>query len=205
MSTPITSAIKMANIKERLLRTTVNLVPNSFRSMGNVTTPTIVKVVRNATEGTIPTPEDTRVPTNGKAINAGTKVIVPTAAAITPAINIDCFPTYSAMVSGGKIDSSNPMAKTMERMENTRFFPIPRAIFRLLIVFFLSFIIEKTRKATVPTHRIIVNTSNSIPPYFVINGIFKHSITSCNRIIDTCVSFCYNISRQVSFYRRTPN
>ena len=77
MITPIISAITIANRKLRLFRTAVNFAPNSLFSRGNVTTPTIVNVVRKATAGTTLTPAPTNVPTSGKAINAGTNVIVP--------------------------------------------------------------------------------------------------------------------------------
>ena len=51
MITPITSAMTIANRKLRLFRTAVNFAPNSFFSRGNVTTPTMVSVVRKATAG----------------------------------------------------------------------------------------------------------------------------------------------------------
>lgn len=63
----------------------MNLVPNSFFSSGNVTNPTMVRVVKKATEGTVPTPASTKVPIKGKAINAGTRVIVPSKAEPTVA------------------------------------------------------------------------------------------------------------------------
>ena len=79
----------MANKKLNPFLVAVNLSPNSRFSSGNVTIPTIVSVVKNATEGTILTPASTSVPTSGKAIKAGISVIVPNAAEPTVAINND--------------------------------------------------------------------------------------------------------------------
>jgi hypothetical protein len=56
----------------------VNFIPNSFFSSGNVTIPTIVKVVRNATTGTILAPALKRDPTRGNATKAGINVMHPT-------------------------------------------------------------------------------------------------------------------------------
>ena len=50
---------------------------------GNVITPTIVSVVRNATAGIILAPASTNEPTNGKPTNAGISVILPAIAPIT--------------------------------------------------------------------------------------------------------------------------
>ena len=97
MITPITSAMIIANRKLSPLRVSANFIPNSFFSRGKVTIPTIVRVVRNATDGTIPTPAFTSVPTRGKAINAGTRVIVPKAAATTVAKRTFCFSTNPAI------------------------------------------------------------------------------------------------------------
>lgn len=101
--TPITSAITIAKTKLKPLRTKVNLVPNSFFSSGNVTSPTMVRVVKKATEGTVPTPASTKVPIKGKAINAGTRVIVPSKAEPTVARKRDCLLTKLAISVGVKM------------------------------------------------------------------------------------------------------
>ena len=62
---------------------TANFVPNSFFSRGNVTIPTMVRVVKNATAGTILAPTSTSDPTSGNATNAGISVMLPTRAEIT--------------------------------------------------------------------------------------------------------------------------
>lgn len=80
MTTPIISAIIIANPKLKRLRNIANLVPNSFFSRGNVTIPTIVRVVKNATAGTILAPTSTNDPTNGNATKAGISVTLPTRA-----------------------------------------------------------------------------------------------------------------------------
>jgi|GEM_PF-88061 len=52
----------------------VNLLPNSWLSKLKVTSPTIVKVVKNATDGTMLAPISTIEPTSGNATKAGIKV-----------------------------------------------------------------------------------------------------------------------------------
>ena len=66
-------------------------------------------MVKNATDGTTLTPAFTNCPTSGNAINAGISVIVPNPADTTVASTSDCFPTNSAMCSGGKIVKINPI------------------------------------------------------------------------------------------------
>lgn len=116
MITPVTSAITMAKTKLKLFLITVNLVPNAFFSSGNVTMPTIVSVVKNATAGMTLTPADTNVPTSGKAIKAGTNVIVPNAVETNVANSKDFFPIYSAIVSDGRMVRINPIKKMIDRI-----------------------------------------------------------------------------------------
>ena len=62
----------------------------------------------------MPTPAFTNVPTNGKAINAGTNVMVPSMAAETVASKTDCLPTKFAISVGGNNVKISPMAKIIE-------------------------------------------------------------------------------------------
>ena len=90
----------MANIKLKEFLATVNLKPNSLFSRGKVTTPTMVRVVKNATTGTMFAPAFTRDPTSGKATKAGIKVILPTNAEIIVDIIVFDCPIYSFIVLG---------------------------------------------------------------------------------------------------------
>ncbi len=109
MITPITSAITIAKAKLNTFLVTANLVPNSIFSKGKVTTPTIVKVVKNATAGTILAPASTNDPTNGKATKAGINVILPTAAEINVETIVFEDPNTVLIVSGGINVSTNPI------------------------------------------------------------------------------------------------
>lgn len=86
------SAITTANIKLNEFLINANLTPNSLLSRGNVTKPTMVRVVKNATIGTILAPAFTKEPTSGKATKAGIKVILPTNAEIIVEIKILDWP-----------------------------------------------------------------------------------------------------------------
>jgi hypothetical protein len=88
MITPIISEMNIANIKLKPFLINVNFLPKALISSGKVTIPTIVSVVKNATEGTTPTPPLISVPTRGNAINAGTSVTVPRIAAEMVATSI---------------------------------------------------------------------------------------------------------------------
>lgn len=107
----------IAKIKLRAFLINVNFLPNDLISSGKVTTPTIVSVVINDTDGTIPTPPLISVPTRGNAINAGTRVTVPKSAAEMVAISTFCFSTNTAIDSGVKIASNRPIAKMMDIMK----------------------------------------------------------------------------------------
>lgn len=63
--------------------------------------PTIVKVVKNATTGTIFAPEFKRDPTSGKATKAGIKVIHPTSAKIIVETRMFDPPINLFILSGG--------------------------------------------------------------------------------------------------------
>lgn len=142
----------MAKTKLKIFLVKANLVPNSRFSRGNVTIPTIVKVVKNAAAGTIPTPEFTNVPTNGKAMKAGIKVIVPKAADATVAIMRDCFPINWAIPCGGSIVRSNPIRKIIDRILPSMPFPMPNAILSACFVFDLFLMKDTIRKMAVPIH-----------------------------------------------------
>lgn len=107
--TPITSEIMIAKRKLNELRATANLVPNSSLSRGNVTKPTIVKVVKNETATTILIPASTREPTNGNATNAGIRVILPTNAETIVDISVFDLAAISLIVSGGKNVNMSPI------------------------------------------------------------------------------------------------
>ena len=77
------SEIIIAKAKLNKFLVTANFVPNSSCSRGNVTSPTIVNVVKNATAGIMLIPASTREPTNGNATNAGIKVTLPIIAETT--------------------------------------------------------------------------------------------------------------------------
>ena len=158
------SAITMANAKLNPFLVAVNFKPNSRFSSGKVTIPTIVSVVKKATAGTIPTPAFTSVPTSGKAIKAGTKVIVPNPAETIVADSSDWLPINSAIFSGGKTVKTKPIKNIIDKILPNIPLPIPNAILSAFLVFCLSLIREKTKKAAVPTHIANVNTSITLPP-----------------------------------------
>jgi uncharacterized membrane protein len=122
----------------------------------------MVRVVKKATEGTVPTPASTKVPIKGKAINAGTRVIVPSKAEPTVARKRDCLLTKLAISVGGKNVRIRPIAKIIEKMLMAIPFPILSAIFKAFFVLAPSFLKDMKRKTRVINHKIIVNISTFI-------------------------------------------
>lgn len=132
----------------------VNFFPKDLISSGIVTIPTIVSVVKNETDGTIPTPPSISVPTRGNAIKAGTRVIVPKIAAEIVATSIFCFSTNAAMASGVNIVNSSPMAKIIDKIETIIPLPIPNAFLTASFVLSLSLANENTRLLLVAYNKI---------------------------------------------------
>jgi hypothetical protein len=101
----------------------------------------LLKLFKNATEGTIPTPASTSVPTSGKAIKAGISVIVPNKADAIVAIAVDCFSTKDAKSAGGSIVRINPIAKMIVKYTYSHSFSHIKCHFKCLIC--LSLILAK--------------------------------------------------------------
>ena len=157
--TPITKAMIMAKTKLKVFLIRVNFNPNSLFSMGNVTTPTIVKVVRKATTGTMLAPACTKEPARGKATKAGIKVIHPTRAKTMVVIRELVWPAYCLTASGGIKVRIRPIKNKIARISPPICFIIPVDILTELIVVCLSFIMEKTNQITVISQNTIVKIS----------------------------------------------
>lgn len=149
----------MANIKLNPFLMIVNLRPNLSFSMGKVTTPTIVSVVKNAAPGTILAPKLMKEPTSGNATNAGIKVMLPKSAPINVALTGEDSPKYVETVSGGKYVRIRPIKKMMLMMLGninlTLFFDFLNAFF----VFSLSLMTDIISKVRAMAQKISVNIS----------------------------------------------
>ncbi len=120
--------------------------------------PTIVKVVRNATAGTMLAPASTKEPTNGKATKAGMSVMLPaTAPAIVDKKAFE-FPIADFIVSVGIKVSIRPIKNMIATIDPSM---LPIMLFDFFIaakVFFLFL----TRDITVSITAAIKNMSVNI-------------------------------------------
>ena len=191
------NAISMANIKLKPFLAIANFLPNSCLSKLKVTNPTIVKVVKNATAGTILAPISTIEPTNGKATKAGIKVILPIIAEIIVAKKVFELPKYSLIASGGINVRSKPI-KNKIPIICPNILPI---IFLDLFIEFnvlsLSFIMDTINHNMVTTHNPLVKISIYSSPLNFNSSI----IIVCDDIIKSNYSYFLEVFMNINNYK----
>lgn len=144
----------------------VNFAPNSSRSRGRVTRPTMVNVVKNATAGTMLMPASTKDPTSGKATKAGIKVMLPKVAETTVDMKVFDLLASSLIVSGGMKVSISPIRKSIPMISPNMFPIIPLAIFIEPRVLSLSLTIDMINAIIVIIQSDFVNISTKFPLSF---------------------------------------